>query len=173
MFKYLGEILEKFTTTQRVFVLVILVMGSLMVYIGPKYLEMRGVDVESFQKVIDRQRVINEKLNDEIIFLNDLVVENQRECTREFIKRERELYMKLTELERYINEVNRMSEVSTMRTLMMPPPEIDSDSINTVIIVESEPPVSTLMKSVTKEIKTLKDNLIITDTIPKKTEIKK
>jgi hypothetical protein len=161
MFNNFVEILEKFTVSQRIGVLVILVLTVLMIYIGPKYLELRGVDVEAFEKVIQRQRIINQDLNNEIYELNVMVIENQKQCTKVYIEREKELYEKMVHLEQLVRDMNKNRTHYDMRLSKSIVMENDSIIISEnvpMIIVEDVLPIS--IDGILREVQSIKEDLV-------------
>jgi hypothetical protein len=140
MFKYISEILSKFTQGQRIVALLLLLLSITLISIGPKIVESFTYnDVELKSKLSSQTTQILE-LNARVTELNTQIIENQRECTNSIVIREAEILMEIAELERRIKSemknqnslvreeeiiVNRMEKYDSEypRVAMSPSPE--------------------------------------------------
>lgn len=113
MFKYISEILSKFTQGQRIVALLLLLLSITLISIGPKIVEsLTYNDVELKSKVASQTTQILE-LNARVTELNTQIIENQRECTNSIVVRESEIMMEIGELESKIK-----SEMRNQRNLV-------------------------------------------------------
>ena len=113
MFKYISEILSKFTQGQRIVALLLLLLSITLISIGPKIVEsLTYNDVELKSKVSSQTTQILE-LNARVTELNTQIIENQRECTNSIVVRESEIMMEIGELESKIK-----SEMRNQRNLV-------------------------------------------------------
>jgi hypothetical protein len=113
MFKYISEILSKFTQGQRIVALLLLLLSITLISIGPKIVEsLTYNDVELKSKVSSQTTQILE-LNARVTELNTQIIENQRECTNSIVVREAEIMMEIGELESKIK-----SEMRNQRNLV-------------------------------------------------------
>jgi hypothetical protein len=107
MFKYISEILSKFTQGQRIIALLLLLLSITLISIGPKIVEsLTYNDVELKSKVASQTTQILE-LNARVTELNTQIIENQRECTNSIVTRESEIMMEIAELESRIKKEMR------------------------------------------------------------------
>jgi hypothetical protein len=107
MFKYISEILSKFTQGQRIIALLLLLLSITFISIGPKMVEsLTYNDVELKSKVSSQTTQILE-LNARVTELNTQIIENQRECTNSIVTRESEIMMEIVELESRIKKEMR------------------------------------------------------------------
>ena len=148
MFKYISEILSKFTQRQRIVALSILLFSIIIISIGPKITESLTYNDEELKIRIESQNSQIVQLNNRIDELNIQVIENQRECTNEMVKRENEILTMISDIENYTNKmknetrvVNSMSrktynindEDSSVRVMAMIP-----ESSNTTTIINNK-----------------------------------
>lgn len=104
MFKSFAEILSKLTPAQRLFGLVLLLLSSLAIYLGPKLIVKN--DCSDVLKIVEQQKK-------DILNLNQQIISVQTECTNSRIQRESEIAAAIADLE---DEINRASSRKT-RTL--------------------------------------------------------
>jgi len=148
MFKYISEILSKFTQRQRIVALSILLFSIIIISVGPKITESLTYNDEELKIRIESQNSQIVQLNNRIDELNIQVIENQRECTNEMVKRENEILTMISDIENYTNKmknetrvVNSMSrktynindEDSSVRVMAMIP-----ESSNTTTIINNK-----------------------------------
>ena len=148
MFKYISEILSKFTQRQRIVALSILLFSIIIISVGPKITESLTYNDEELKIRIESQNSQIVQLNNRIDELNIQVIENQRECTNEMVKRENEILTMIRDIENYTNKmknetrvVNSMSrktynindEDSSVRVMAMIP-----ESSNTTTIINNK-----------------------------------
>ena len=148
MFKYISEILSKFTQRQRIVALSILLFSIIIISVGPKITESLTYNDEELKIRIESQNSQIVQLNNRIDELNIQVIENQRECTNEMVKRENEILTMISDIENYTNKmknetrvVNSMSrktynindEDSSVRVMTMIP-----ESSNTTTIINNK-----------------------------------
>jgi len=148
MFKYISEILLKFTQRQRIVALSILLFSTIIISVGPKITESITYNDKELKIRIESQNSQIVQLNNRINELNNQVIENQRECTNEMVKRENEILSMISDIENYTNKmknetrvVNLMSrktynindEDSSVRVMVMIP-----ESSNTTTIINNK-----------------------------------
>lgn len=80
MFKYISDILSKFTQTQRIIPLVILLSSIIIISIGPKVVELVTYNNEELTIKVESQRKLISELSQNVNDLNETVVKNQKEC---------------------------------------------------------------------------------------------
>ena len=113
MFKYISEILKRFSSIQRVLVLILLLLTIIMVLSVPRIVDSLTFNDTELSKRIEIQDFIIQnlnndlyKLNKDIDTLNNKLRINQIECTNLVIKREKEILEQLSSLQkRAINSV--------------------------------------------------------------------
>lgn len=145
MFKYISEILSKFTQRQRIVALSILLFSIIIISVGPKITESLTYNDEELKLRIQSQSNQILELNKRIDELNTQVINNQRACTDEIVRRESEILNMISDIENYTNkmknetrivnsESRRVYQVSTNDTLervmsMVPQPSNNSTTI--------------------------------------------
>ena len=111
MFKYISEILSKFTQRQRIVALSILLFSIIIISVGPKITESLTYNDEELKIRIESQNSQIVQLNNRIDELNIQVIENQRECTNEMVKRENEILTMISDIENYTNKMKNETRV--------------------------------------------------------------
>ena len=91
MFKYISDILSKFTPRQRINALVILVLTITAISIGPKIADTLLYDNDELELKVERQKKEIKELSDRVTVLNTTVLKNQEECTNTILSKEREI----------------------------------------------------------------------------------
>ena len=107
MFKYISEIIGKFSMTQRITALVVLLIAITTITLGPSILDAVSQDNEELNLKVERQRKQLILLSNEVDSLTFVIRKNQRECTNQIIEREEEIYVQLDRLERELRSRNR------------------------------------------------------------------
>ena len=107
MFKYISEIIGKFSMTQRITALVVLLIAITTITLGPSILDAVSQDNEELNVKVERQRRQLILLSNEVDSLTFVIRKNQRDCTDQIIEREEEIYAQLDRLERELRSRNR------------------------------------------------------------------
>jgi len=162
MFKYIGEILEKFTTGQRVTVLIVLMCTMVIITKGVDIVrEIRGVP-EDINLYIET--IINEKsrLNADLISVKRTLIDSGIECTNTILNRELEIREEIRKLIQIAkDEENRYRRTeyhfppSSIRRTMSDTDTIQISAMVTPIDVGVNP-----LNSVIKELEKLEKDLI-------------
>lgn len=108
MFDQIGKILEKFTTGQRVIVLMILLVSIVLISLGPSLIANNDCKEPLQQIEIQRKELL--KLNSEIIGI-------QTQCTNERLIREKEISDLLSTIKSEVNMIESHT-YSASRTLI-------------------------------------------------------
>jgi len=111
MFKYLSEILSKFTNRQRVTALVILSISIIIISIGPKITESLTYNDEELKLRIESQNTQIIELNKRVSELNTQVIKNQRECVDEIVRRETEILEMINEIDNYTRKMKNETRI--------------------------------------------------------------
>ena len=104
MFKYISDILSKFTQTQRIIALVILLSSIIIISIGPKVVELVTYNNEELTIKVESQRKLINELSQNVNDLNETVIKNQKECTNKILQRENEILVIINEIENYVKK---------------------------------------------------------------------
>jgi CRISPR/Cas system-associated endonuclease Cas3-HD len=104
MFKYISDILSKFTQTQRVIALIILLSSIIIISIGPKVIELITYNNEELEIKVESQRKLISELSQNVNDLNETVIKNQKECTNKILQRENEILLIINEIENYVKK---------------------------------------------------------------------
>lgn len=100
MFKYISQILSKFTQGQRILALCILVVSITFITVGPKLVEtLTYDDTELKNQITEKTSEINQ-LRKEVTDLNFRVQETQIECTDRVFQREQEILKMIEDLQK-------------------------------------------------------------------------
>ena len=91
MFQYIKEILTAISPGQRLVALAILLLSITLITVGPKIVNSFTQDTEELQNKINIQKSEILGLTTRVDELNRQVLDNQRECTNQWIAREREI----------------------------------------------------------------------------------
>lgn len=157
MFKYISEILSKFTQSQRIFALMLLLVSVIFISIGPKIVETLTYNDEDLKSRIESQTTQITELNSRLTELNGQIIFNQRQCTDAIVEREKEIMNEIVNLESRIKKTSTISlkKVNAMRETS---PNIYSD---TVVLMMSAAPeyVETIEKEKTQPNQMMLDGL--------------
>ena len=104
MFKYISEILGKFTQGQRITALLIVLFSVVIITLGPSLIQ--DNDCREVYTELDNQRK-------ELLRLNREIINVQTTCTNERLEREREIANVLRVIEEEIKRMERESEMMT------------------------------------------------------------
>ena len=118
MFKYISEIIGKFSITQRITALVVLLIAIITITLGPSILDAVSQDNEELNLKVERQRRQLILVSNEVDSLTFVIRKNQRDCTNQIIEREEEIYAQLDRLERELRLRNRNLSMITSDTIV-------------------------------------------------------
>lgn len=107
MFKYISEILSKFTQGQRIMALMLLLFSIILISIGPKIAETLTYNDEELKSRVESQTIQILELNSRITELNTQIIANQRECTDAIVEREKEIMGEIVNLESKVKKTNQ------------------------------------------------------------------
>lgn len=167
MFKYISEILSKFTQKQRIFALCFLLLSIIIISVGPKITESLTYNDEELKIRIESQNNQIIQLNNRINELNTQVIENQKACTDEMVKRENEILGIITDIENYTNKMKNETRIvnstsrktyeinngdSSVRVMAMIMPE--SNNTTTIINNKRDEKLIGMIKNLKKKVST-------------------
>jgi len=112
MFKYISEILAQFSMPQRIIALLVVLLSVIVITLGPSLINSITLDGDELWTTINKQKTQITELQDETFRLNQVIRDNQLECTNQIIDREREILEKLSFLE---NQMKNVSQRNLMR----------------------------------------------------------
>jgi TolA-binding protein len=118
MFKYISEIIGKFSITQRITALVVLLIAIITITLCPSILDAVSQDNEELNLKVERQRRQLILVSNEVDSLTFIIRKNQRDCTNQIIEREEEIYAQLDRLERELRLRNRNLSMITSDTIV-------------------------------------------------------
>lgn len=91
MFKYINQILTKFSPQQRILALLLLLLSIILMTNGTDLIStIKSTPEDLLMKIETQQHQIN-LLQQETSKLNESIISNQRECTNKIIDREKEI----------------------------------------------------------------------------------
>lgn len=99
MFKYISQILSKFTQGQRILALCILLVSITFIMVGPKIINsLTYDDTELKTQLTEKTNEINQ-LRKDVAELNTRVQQTQMECTDRVFQREQEILKMIEDLQ--------------------------------------------------------------------------
>jgi hypothetical protein len=152
MFKYISEILSKFNDKQRIIALIVVSFSMITISIVPKITELITYDDSELQMRLTNQNNEIVNLNGRIGELSRQVIDNQRECINEIIRRE-------TEILGIINEIDSYARKSKKQThLVVTEPYINKEVIlnDTIEVLMSSPKVTSTVVETKQDEKLIK-----------------
>ena len=118
MFKDISEILSKFTQSQRIIALLLLLFSITLISIGPKMVESLTSSSEELSLRVESQNTQIKELNTRVTELNTQIISNQKECTNAIVDREIEIMNQIADLEKKVkSEVKNGGRVLKMESL--------------------------------------------------------
>ena len=112
MFKYISDIIGKFSTGQRLTALILLLLSITAISVGPKIASILTQDNEELNVKIERQRTEIEELNKTVSDLNDRIITGNKSCTDRFVAREGEILDMISNIEKEAQKVSTRLKVS-------------------------------------------------------------
>jgi hypothetical protein len=112
MFKYISDIIGKFSTGQRLIALILLLLSITAISVGPKIASILTQDNEELIGKVERQRTEIEELNKTMSDLRGQIIDGQKSCTDRFVARESEILNMLSNIEREAQKVSTRLKVS-------------------------------------------------------------
>jgi cell division septum initiation protein DivIVA len=100
MLKYVSDILSKFTSSQRILALLLLLFTIILVSIGPNIVSSLTYDNDELTNKVKLQKTEIQDLTVRVNELNKLVLNNQTECTNHLLAKEQEVIDILTQIEK-------------------------------------------------------------------------
>lgn len=107
MFKYISEILGKFTQGQRIAALLLVLFSIISITLGPSIIN--NNDCKDVYSELEKQR-------SELLRLNSQIIEVQTNCTNERIAREREIANILNLIEKEMESLERASKMLSRKS---------------------------------------------------------
>lgn len=92
MFKYIAAILKTFTAPQRILALVLLLFSIVIILVGPAMIKsFKSTNDDLIIRITIQNRQIKE-LNVRVVELNRELLNNQSDCTKQLLEKDREIY---------------------------------------------------------------------------------
>jgi hypothetical protein len=143
MFKYISEILSKFTQSQRIIALLLLLFSITLISIGPRIVDSFTTNNEELSLRVESQKTQIIQLNERVNELNTQIIENQRQCTDAIVDREVEIMNQIADLEVRIKRENskyRNLEVHETDPIVSRMEKYDSEYPRVAMSVPPPPP---------------------------------
>jgi hypothetical protein len=118
MFKYISDILSKFSVGQRILALILLLLAITIISIGPKIVSSLTYDDTELTQKIAVQKIQMKTMDSTINDLNKQIIANQKKCTDDAIKREKEIIEMINEIQQYIKS-KQSQQVNTVEKVYM------------------------------------------------------
>jgi len=123
MFKYIGEIISKIPLGQRIIALSILVMGIIVLTLGPKLIENLTPENTELQRTITTLRSELKTLRidlkaaqTEISTLNGSIISGERSCTQKLIDRENQIIDEISNIQKKIKKPEKHYRLERLDT---------------------------------------------------------
>lgn len=110
MFKYLSDILSKFSPQQRLLALVILLSSILLITFGGKIIDSFNSGTKPLQRQITRLKSENTELSNQLDTLRGVVLANELQCSEDILEVRRKILDDLGILERNVMNQMRLKE---------------------------------------------------------------
>lgn len=145
--KYIAEILEKISSTQRITALTILLLTLTVIYLGPKLIQSLSLSREGYEeRIIELEDRIS-VLGSEVRESSEDIREERMRCTSLILEREQEFILQLDRLmdlvlisresKRFSNKMYSPRTVDTIPPFITPPvpqvPVFDTDIENIIL----------------------------------------
>lgn len=138
MFKYIVDILKEFTSKQKLYALVIVLVAIVIITVGPKLISEFKTDKEEYELMISSLRKRNRDLFVENGELSNQLIKGRTECRVLLVEKENEVIAALTEIERKmrtqktLNKITvdtivndgTISQISEVKYVQTPNPEV-------------------------------------------------
>jgi type II secretory pathway component HofQ len=112
MFKYIVDILKEFTSKQKLYALVIVLVAIVTITVGPKLVSEFKTDKEEYELIVSSLRKRNRDLFVENEELNNQLVKGRTECRVLLVEKENEVIAALTEIERKMKRQKTLNKVT-------------------------------------------------------------
>ena len=129
MFKYLADILSQFSITQRIMALLIILFSVVIITLTPKFLDAFTQDNSELWETVNQQKGQISQMRGEITDLNTQIINNERECTNEIIRREREILVMIGQLENKMKRTESTYHIHQLDTIMTTSPVMTNSSM--------------------------------------------
>lgn len=135
MFKYISEILGKFSMGQRIVALLLLLLTITIITISPNLIDALTQDNTELDMKIERQKSEIITLTNEVDTLKNQIRKNARDCTNEIIEREKEIMKEIDDLRASIQGMS----VKSSQSLKIYDPN-DTNYIPSPVMIEDPRP---------------------------------
>lgn len=141
MFKYISDILSKFTQRQRIIALIVLLISIIIISVGPKITELMTYDDTELKLRIESQNTQIIELNGRVNELNTQIIDNQRKCVDEIVRREGEILDMVNEIDKYAHRMKNETRVVSSES-RRDFPIMNNDTIQVMGMMVPEPTVN-------------------------------
>ena len=108
MFKYISDILSKFTQKQRIVALILVLLSIIVLTLGPTMIDSLTYDDTELKAITKTQKTQISQLNSEVFKLQDDLIKSKSECTNLVIQREKEILIMIEDLQRGMSNRNNL-----------------------------------------------------------------
>lgn len=112
MFKYIVDILKEFTSKQKLYALIIVLVAIVIITVGPKLISEIKTDKEEYELIVSSLRKRNRDLFVENEELNNQVIKGRTECRVLLVEKENEVIAALTEIERKMKTQKTLNKIT-------------------------------------------------------------
>lgn len=166
MFNYISQILKNFTSSQRILVLLILVVSIVIITLGPSFINSNTntCDELTIRLKSQEQQII--ELNQRVNELNSQVLTGQKECTDNLISKQKEIMDIINGMIKDAEHSNKKTIVKTNETRKTTMKIIDDGNqstgeVSSMMVKEPETKVIIVKDNteMIKKLKTMKCNI--------------
>jgi hypothetical protein len=135
MLKYVGDILSKFTQSQRIIALLILLISIILMTNGDQLIKSFKGNTEDVKIRLENQQHQIIILQEETSRLNQQIIDNQISCTNKIIEREKELAIKIQKIIDLgkIQHKNQMIILDTINPEVLASPKIIDNNVDVMV----------------------------------------
>jgi hypothetical protein len=135
MLKYVGDILSKFTQSQRIIALLILLISIILMTNGDQLIKSFKGNTEDVKIRLENQQRQIIILQEETSRLNQQIIDNQISCTNKIIEREKELAIKIQKIIDLgkIQHKNQMIILDTINPEVLASPKIIDNNVDVMV----------------------------------------
>jgi hypothetical protein len=112
MFKYIVDILKEFTSKQKLYALIVVLIAITTITVGPKIISEFKTDKEEYELIVTSLKKRNRNLYVENEELNNQVIKGRTECRILLVEKENEVINALSEIERKMKTQKKLNKIT-------------------------------------------------------------
>lgn len=161
MIQYISGILDKVSLKQRLLALALLLITIIALTLGDSIIKSFKPDNEAKDQTVQLQKRQIQQLTQTVSnltlrvdSLSTEVSQSYIQCSNRMIKREKEIYVQIEELQKELTTTTVVRSASRKVVMSLPPPaEVNDTVVAAFIVKDAAPEAVTRTSDVTKEVK--------------------